>query len=223
MSIRFRYRDRDGKEVAVAGMDELRVEIREGRVGDTTPLFDADTGIFAPASEHAPYRLLAEIVANGGSGAPSLLPMEMTLTEAPEPDPAEDLEQLRKELAREADAKGETVRVDRYNPTLREWEGEGEESTSGDAGRRDAAPPAGGERAAPAADARPSRASTGSGTSDAATPAAAGSRAGSSGTGERLSGRTLGRRRVRDFAVRHDRDRDHELRRRDVRLRGERR
>lgn len=159
MSIRFRYRDRDGKEVAVAGMDELRVEIREGRVGDTTPLFDADTGIFAPASEHAPYRLLAEIVANGGSGAPSLLPMEMTLTEAPEPDPAEDLEQLRKELAREADAKGETVRVDRYNPTLREWEGEGEESTSGDAGRRDAAPrPAASERPPPPTPGRPGRA-----------------------------------------------------------------
>ena len=158
MSIRFRYRDRDGKEVAVAGLNELRVEIREGRVRDSTPLFDGDTGIFAPASEHAPYRFLAEVVAKGGRDSPDLLPVKMTLTAEREADPAEALEELRKELAREAEARGETLRVNRYNPSFEELDDDLEAEAPGDARPDDPAPPEGTARVPAAGEARPSEA-----------------------------------------------------------------
>lgn len=108
MSTRFRYRNAEGAQVDVPDLDTLQQHVAYGRVRDSTELFDALTGVTAPAREHAAYRLISDLDDPGDRGEDGQLRvpgLEITLAEASEPATTEEVvRELERRRSREAEA-----------------------------------------------------------------------------------------------------------------------
>ena len=130
MQFRFLYLSSTSGETEVGSLDDLRVLIEQGAVGEMTPLFDVLTQQWAPARAHAVYRLLCddartpvteepgasagEPPPTGGTGAvtreKTLPDLGLTVTSPvpSEPDTDQAVRKLLKE--RERDAEDEAPR-----------------------------------------------------------------------------------------------------------------
>ncbi len=127
MQFRFLYLSPTSGETEVGSLDDLRVLIEQGTVGEMTPLFDVLTQQWAPARAHAVYRLLCddaripvkeqpgassgEAPPAGGTGAEKALP-DLGLTVTSQVPSAPDTDRAVRELLkeRERDAEDELPR-----------------------------------------------------------------------------------------------------------------
>lgn len=108
MSTRFRYRNAEGAQVDVPDLDTLQEHVASRRVRDSTELFDALTGVTAPAREHAAYQLVSDLddrADRGEDGQLRVPGLEITLAEASEPATTEEVvRELERRRTREAEA-----------------------------------------------------------------------------------------------------------------------
>jgi hypothetical protein len=95
---RFRYTTGESEELGLRRLEELEAHIASGLVHDETLLFDAITGVLAPARDHDVYRFIVEVLdrprpvreRGAEESDPSPLPdLGVTLVEAAEPQNTE--------------------------------------------------------------------------------------------------------------------------------------
>ena len=116
MRFRFLYLGKSGSQTEVASLDDLRVLIEKGTVGEVTPLFDALTQQWAPARAHAVYRLLCDEarveVGSPATAAPDTLP-DLGLTVTATVPSQSDTDQAVRDLMREREREGDPDRQPR--------------------------------------------------------------------------------------------------------------
>jgi hypothetical protein len=115
MEFRFRYLAREGGEVDVSSLEQLRALVQDGTVAEATLLYDALTKEWAPARAHAVYRFIRDEAARptGPTPTPPAPPrtndelglgLTLSLEEEPNaPDADEAVRELLKERARDND------------------------------------------------------------------------------------------------------------------------